>query len=492
MGQRRTRPRANVLRASNHIGAAVAIELDPGIARRMTGAAPLVGRHADATPLSALGWWALIILPTKRVRCPLVTNAQTLGHAQRQILLLIIFGIIFQPQVDGIEHKGARHFIHRRFQGKGGFDMARGAKGDAWSGVDIDPYLFGAYVGAAIEALIHAADVACFTTYHVSADGNLNVDTNRRQCAILFSANPHMLLGGAAVASREIFCFAIEHQLHRPAGLLGEQRRNHRLLPGDLFAAKTTAHMLLDHAHMMLGQPQFLGHLFAHLKDPLRRFPKCQLIALPNCRAAMWLQGVVQRRLRGVNLVDDHIGHLKTGLNIAPFVNSRLSNAITFGVNLRRTRLKRGRHVQDKRQQFILYFDQAQRITCNFFRLGRHRGHFITNKTKCAVKELTLFLVPFDIRGVFRTKHGMDTGQCRGGGYINVADTRIRMWATQNASVKLTRKTHIIGVARTSGHFFYTFDTGMGTTDNGELGVLVPRGQVAGFNDFKLFFLAVA
>ena len=110
---------------------------------------------------------------------------------------------------------------------------------------------------------------------------------------------------------------AVEHHLHRGAGLLGELCARHALDVRPELAAEPAAHELGNHADVRLRNAERLGKSFAGAVDGLRRHPGRQVVALPLAHAPVCFERDVGLHLGLVAGLDRLHGLREPGLEIA-------------------------------------------------------------------------------------------------------------------------------------------------------------------------------
>ena len=110
--------------------------------------------------------------------------------------------------------EGPGQLVHRRLQGEGPLHVAGSAEGHRGTGIGVDGDLLGAHVGAAVERLVGAADVAPLAPGAVP--GRLfDPGVDGGQGAVAPGAEADALTGRVAVAHGQVLRLAVEHQLHR-------------------------------------------------------------------------------------------------------------------------------------------------------------------------------------------------------------------------------------------------------------------------------------
>src|SRR3954447_2181827 len=99
-------------------------------------------------------WLVVVLVPAKRLSHALVTAPQAVGRAIRLAFLLILLGVVAQPQLDRIQLKRFSQLIHRRLERKGALDIAGRAEGHRRPRVGVYRNLLSMDVRAAIQRLV--------------------------------------------------------------------------------------------------------------------------------------------------------------------------------------------------------------------------------------------------------------------------------------------------------------------------------------------------
>ncbi len=179
------------------------------------------------------------------------------------------------------------------------------------------------------------------------------------------------------IAGRQMFFLAIEHQLDRSIGRLG-QFGAHQALGADAqrLAAETAAHVLAENAHIRLRNAQRAGEILARAVDSLGGNPCRQLVALPFAYRAMRFHAGVRDDLGRIGLLDRFRRRREARRQIARL---RGRAARTFPpVNTSRRRA--GQRLFDDRLRAAgprIDFDRPRRIDRVFLRIGRYGRHLI-------------------------------------------------------------------------------------------------------------------
>jgi YD repeat-containing protein len=218
------------------------------------------------------------------------------------------------------------------------------------------------------------------------------------------------------------------------------------VLPCDLLGAETAAHVLRDDAHALLRKLQPGGDFLAYRKDALGRLVEHQRVALPGRGAAVRLQRVVQRRLRGVSLVDHDVGFAQTPFHVAADLNHRLAALAV---------VQPGREWQ----RLVVDANQTQRILGDLFGHGRDRGNLVADEAHRAIEEAAVS-VPLDLGRVRTREHGVHAGQRFGARSVDARDARMRQRASQYARVELPLEPDVAGILRAAADLVRSFDAG--------------------------------
>ncbi len=179
----------------------------------------------------------------------------------------------------------AGQLVYHGFEGEGALHIAGRTKRAEGAEIREDPIVFRLHVGTSIESARRAGRPS--TPGGIRSQIHDRFVINRRQCAIPLGPDLERLDTRGPIARGEILFVSIEQDLHRATRHLRRERGHHRVFPGLIFAAETSAHVLLDDAHFVLGQPQCLGYRIAHPKDVLGGVPEGERIPLPEREAAV-------------------------------------------------------------------------------------------------------------------------------------------------------------------------------------------------------------
>ena len=110
----------------------------------------------------------------------------------------------------------------------------------------------------------------------------------------------------------------LQHAAHRATGTTGEERGHKGVRPGVVLRPEATPHVVLDHPHLRLGNPQRHGHLVTHPEHTLRGFPDGEPVVIPLCHRSVRFHGCVQHALGPVFARDHHRRLGQSTHHIAP------------------------------------------------------------------------------------------------------------------------------------------------------------------------------
>src|SRR5262249_6497948 len=142
-------------------------------------------------------------------------------------------------------------------------------------------------------------------------------DVDRGDAPVLAEADTRSRLNARTRAPDEVLFLAGYAHHHRLAGLLREQCRDrHRLRAGNL-AAEAAAGELTDQHDVFRLDPDPSRDVRHGLHRALRRTVQMQLAVLPRGHRRPRLERLMRRRLGEEGLVEDEIGLLESGVEVA-------------------------------------------------------------------------------------------------------------------------------------------------------------------------------
>ena len=154
---------------------------------------------------------------------------------------------------------------------------------------------------------------------------------DRRERAVAARADPVGLHGGSAMAGGDALAAPVVDEPDGPAGDAREMGREQALDRGALLRAEAAAHELAGHVHAIGIEIEALRELAARVEDALRRDPRVQLVLRPVGDGAVGLERVVDLRRRAVLGLDDHVGLVESGLDVAALALLRILGEALIG-----------------------------------------------------------------------------------------------------------------------------------------------------------------
>ncbi len=237
--------------------------------------------------------------------------------------------------------------IHHAFHREGRLEHAKAAEGAGGRVVGVH----GIAVGLDVLDLVGAGGMGGGAGHHLLAQRGIRAGIavqlgfHRRQTSIPARANLDPDLGGVPLGMHDQALLAVEEQLDRPPGGIGQQRGVD--LPGNVFlAAKPAADQLADDAHALVRPAQRAGHLVAVLIGDLRAdidFHAPIWGGAGNAAFGLHKGMVVGRGMEG--MLQDHVRLGKTALHIT-LAHLDVLEQVTVGVDgarLRPASLRPGR-----------------------------------------------------------------------------------------------------------------------------------------------------
>ena len=212
------------------------------------------------------------------------------------------------------------------------------------------------------------------------------------------------------------------------------------MLPRDLLRAEAAAHVLGDDAHVLRREPELLGHLVAHGEDALRRLVHGELVAVPERRAAVRLERVMQSRLRAVGGLEHDIRLPQAARDIAT----------RFGL-----RLERLPH-EIEGERLVLHVDEPRCVRGELVAVGGDGGHFVTDVAHRAIEEAAR-VMPGDARAVGAREHRVHAGKPLGARGVDMPDARMWIGTAHDVRMEQPGQAHVSGIARAPGHFVGAF-----------------------------------
>ncbi len=308
-GDERARAGAEVLRADAHDDAA--IRRDFAVRRRgsAAAAAPRVDRdaHAGLDRAGSLVAGRMPLVPAEfrgallQVRAP-----HRIRRLRRQVL---------DPELDRIHLHLVRELVHHDLGDERTLRMSGRAHRALLAGVDEDVLVR----AAAIRDLINVRQREAGGGARAARAPRLGLE--RGDHAVGRDAGFDLRCRRRPIAGRQMLFLAIEHQLDRRIGRLGELGADQPFgADAQRLAAEAAAHVLADDAHVGLRNAQRAGEVLPRAVDPLRRDPRRQLVAVPLADRAVRLQADVRDDVRRVGLLDRVRRRLEAGREIARFL----------------------------------------------------------------------------------------------------------------------------------------------------------------------------
>ena len=130
--------------------------------------------------------------------------------------------------------------------------------------------------------------------------------------------------GGGAIPGRQVLFLAVEHQLDRHAGFLGESRADEPFGAERQLAAEAATHVLTDDPDVGLRNRERAGKVLARRVHALRGDPGRQLLAVPLADRAVRLHARVRNDMRRVGLLDGVRRVAETGRDVSGFLRLAL------------------------------------------------------------------------------------------------------------------------------------------------------------------------
>ena len=150
--------------------------------------------------------------------------------------------------------------------------------------------------------------------------------------ARLVGPDANMLDGRRAVSGVVGNCRARQHDLYRALQGAGRQRGQQRIAPKEQLAAKASADIGGDDAHVLLGDLQRRRQIGAAPGDHLIGSPDGHLVAVPDRHRGMRLHRHMALIGGGIGQIYLHLGGGKGGVNIADvFVRGLLRGLVDGG-----------------------------------------------------------------------------------------------------------------------------------------------------------------
>ena len=212
------------------------------------------------------------------------------------------------------------------------------------------------------------------------AGGAKGHGTHGHQGAVFLRTELEFLDAVRAVADAQKFQFAIEHQLDRRFGCLGQTGGNGAVTAGLQLAAKGRAHVLANHPHFVRRHVQKFGNALANPVHRLGGIVKDQLVAFPHRDAAVGFQRRMHLHLGAVFTLDHHLCFGKSGIRIAFAADIRVAQVAAVFKNTRRAVLHGRVDVRRKGPGFVFHLDQFQRIPGDLRGNRRHRRHILAGE----------------------------------------------------------------------------------------------------------------
>ncbi len=104
---------------------------------------------------------------------------------------------------------------------------------------------------------------------------------------------------------------------------------------------------------------------------------------------------------------------------------------------------------QDCGQLFIVDAYQVECVACDFFRDGCHGSDLLTGKNHPAFCQYAAFLVVHAPHGFWRVRtgqDGLDAGQGKRRGHIDIDNARMRVGAAQDLAMQHSRHLDVTGI----------------------------------------------
>jgi hypothetical protein len=199
--------------------------------------------------------------------------------------------------------------------------------------------------------------------------------------------------------------------------------------------AEAAAHELADDTHLVLGQRKRLRQLAADTPDVLGRDVDVDAVAAPLADALVRLHRVVVERLRRVGGLDEGVC-----LGEAAFVVAAL---IGVGLGDDRAAADGLLGVEERLELLPVDLDQPHCRLGLLERLGRDRGDRVP---------LVVGLCS-DAVDLARADRGQDAWSSEGGGEVDPAHLRARVWAVEERRVEHPGELDVGGVARLAAGF---------------------------------------
>ena len=264
---------------------------------------------------------------------------------------------VLHPELERIHLQRVREFVHQHLGVETPLRMARRAHRPCGTRVREDVLVAAATIRDAVDVRQRE------TRTDAGATGAPRLGIERGDDAVGIDPGLDARERRGPIADRQMLFLAIEHHLHRRAGLLGQLRARHALDVGPELAAEPAAHELGNHADVRLRNAERLGESFARAVNGLRRRPGRQVFALPLAHAAVRFERDVRLHLRLVAGLDRLHRLREPGVEIAGLLRLAFLDVAVLE-DRRRTLAHRERDGRDMGQHFVLDLDQPQRILC--------------------------------------------------------------------------------------------------------------------------------
>ena len=296
----------------------------------------------------------------------------------------------------------------------------------------------------------------------------------------------HRLIGRRAIPRREVLLVAGEEAPHGLPELPGEDRRDDRVLARPALGAEATAHVVAEHADVLVRDLERGLEPGAHAEHVLRRLPHRELVPVPPRDGAVRLEAVVQLRRGAVRGLDDDAGIGERALGIAALVGARLAHVAALG-EARRAVGHGLLEIGHEWQHLVLDIDEPHRLGRRLFTVGGDRGDLVAREADLVAKD-RLLAAERGLRRVEAVEDPADAGQCLRAARVDLPHARLRVRAPEHADVQHARQVEVLGVLRASGHPSDAVDSRVPLPHDGErvqggprtkIGPLDERGRLA-------------
>ncbi len=253
-------------------------------------------------------------------------------------------------------------------------------------------------------------------------------------------------------------------------GLACDQRQVRANIFDDdfLFASKAAAEARLDDADAFVGQAEHGRENAAHVKRNLGRGANHESVVLVPVRDTnVRLERDVLNLRHAILALEHAIRFRVARLQIAGFrlkmrgdvalrdEHAFKARTVGFVVNDRRVGFERVFHLDDRRQNFVLDFDERKRAFRDLFRVRRHRRDAVADETYFGIEDERIERRGERMRlSCGRKAHGFDIRVGQYGAHarqrararrVNAFDARVRVWTGQDFRVQHPWECEIVG-----------------------------------------------